>query len=218
MKNAHSLLLQTAAPKAVIFDLDGTLVSSTLDFLAISEEVGCKPGHDILHYTKSLADNERLKAEQIIRNHEMRDAQSAHAIEGVLETLEALKLRNIDTAIITRNSAEATNIKLARTGLMVEHVITREQAPPKPAPDALIQVAARWQHAPRECVYVGDFKYDLEAARNANMHAAWFSNGVNQIPAYAKLAHFRFDHYEEFFNRLDAYWKVNNRSNNWLPN
>ena len=214
MKNTDSMLLQTPGPKAVIFDLDGTLVSSNLDFLAISNEVGCIPGHDILQYTKRLADNERLKAEQIIRDHEMRDAESACAIEGALETLEALKQDNIDTAIITRNSAEATRIKLARTGLMVEHVITREQAPPKPAPDALIQVASRWQHAPRECIYVGDFKYDLEAARNANMHAAWFSNGIDKIPAYAKLAHFCFDHYEEFFNRLDAYWAVNNRSNN----
>ncbi len=207
MKKTDSPPLQTLAPKAIIFDLDGTLVSSTLDFLALCKEVGCTPGHDILQYTKALPDNERQKVEQIIYEHEMRDAESSHVIEGVHDTLKALKQANIDTAIITRNSAEATSIKIARTGLMVEHVITREQAPPKPAPDALLQVAARWQHAPKDCIYVGDFKYDLEAARNANMHAAWFSNGADPTPSYAQLAHFRFDHYEEFFNSLDAYWQ-----------
>jgi HAD superfamily hydrolase (TIGR01509 family) len=211
MKKSESSLLQTLAPKAVIFDLDGTLVSSTLDFPTMCKEVGCVPGHDILEYAKTLSGNDRQKVEQIIYNHEMRDAESAGVIEGVHDTLESLKQANIDIAIVTRNSAEATNMKLARAGLTVEYVVTREQAPPKPAPDALLQVAARWQHVPRDCVYVGDFRYDLEAARNADMHAAWFSNGVDKTPSYAELAHFRFDHYQEFFSCLDRYWQGSER-------
>lgn len=203
--------LKVAAPKAVIFDLDGTLVSSSLDFVALCKEVGCTPGDDILEYTRRLGGGKRQKAEQIIYDHEMRDAESAQVIDGVHDTLHALKQANIDTAIITRNSAEATRIKIARTNLNVEYVITREQAPPKPAPDALLQVAAHWQHEPRNCLYVGDYRYDLEAARNANMHAVWFSNGCKVEPTYAHLAHFRFDHYQRFFRRLNAYWQDNSR-------
>lgn len=195
------------SPKAVIFDLDGTLVSSSLDFLALCKETGCIPGQDILQYTKALPYEDRKKVEQIIYEHEMRDAESAHVIEGVHDALFALEQANIDTAIITRNSAKATQIKLARAGLTVECVITREQAPPKPAPDGLLHVAERWQHAPRDCVYIGDFRYDLEAALNANMHAGWFSNGVEEIPAYADLAHFSFDHYHDLIPRLDTYWR-----------
>ncbi|MFD2229066.1 HAD family hydrolase [Alkalimarinus sediminis] len=207
IKNTISPLLQEAAPKAIIFDLDGTLVSSNLDFSALSKEVGCSPGDDILKYTESLPAYERRKAEQIIYDYEMKDAASSVVIDGVHDMLVALKQASIDTAIVTRNSAEATSIKLARAGLLVEHVITREEAPPKPAPDALLQVAARWQHSPVECIYVGDFRYDLEAALNANMHAAWFSNGVDTPPSYAQLAHFTFDHYRDFLNRLNDYWQ-----------
>jgi len=35
-------------PKAVIFDLEGTLVSSSLDFTAIREQTACGPGQDLL--------------------------------------------------------------------------------------------------------------------------------------------------------------------------
>jgi len=194
-------------PKAVIFDLDGTLVSSSLDFLALCRETGCTPGNDILAYTRDLPPPERTRVEQIIHEHEMRDAESAQVIEGVHHTLDALRQACIDTAIITRNSAKATRLKLARAGLAVEHVITRENAPPKPAPDALLMIASHWQYDPRDCVYVGDFRYDLEAAHNANMHAAWFSNGGMTEPDYARLAHFRFDHYDDFLQCLRSYWR-----------
>jgi len=137
----------------------------------------------------------------------MRDAESATIIDGVATTLAELKALGIKTAIVTRNSSKATQIKLQRTGLDVEKVITREDAPPKPAPDALLKIANGWQHKPENCVYVGDFRYDLEAALNAQMHAVWFSNGMSPTPIYSEMAHFSFNHYDEFIGRLTKYWQ-----------
>jgi len=51
-------------------------------------------------------------------------------------------------------------------------VLTREDAPAKPDPTALLMVANTWQLRPEDCLYVGDFIYDQQAAENAGMR--WF--------------------------------------------
>ncbi|MFT5717516.1 MAG: HAD superfamily hydrolase (TIGR01509 family) [Oleiphilaceae bacterium] len=191
-------------PEAVIFDLDGTLVSSNLDFRTICEQAGCVPGQDILRYMETLPLEERSRVSQIIHDHEMADALSCEVLPGVKAMLKALELKNIRMAIVTRNSASATQIKLARTGIALKHVITREDAPPKPAPDALINLAKQWGIEQKSCVYVGDYIYDIEAAHRANMHAALYSDA--SLPDFADQAHFVFRHHDEFEEVLMDYW------------
>jgi HAD superfamily hydrolase (TIGR01549 family) len=195
-------------PSAVIFDLDGTLVTSSLNFSVICQEIGCQKGTDVLKYIESLPGPQKREAEMIVHEHELRDAQSAIVIDGVVEALSELRKNNIDVGIVTRNSREATNIKLERTNIQVEHVITREEVKPKPAPDALLKLANNWGHASQHCFYVGDYVYDLEAARNARMHSVWFGNGVVSRPDYTTLADLTFNHYDEFLSLLNDYWKA----------
>ena len=55
-------------------------------------------------------------------------------------------------------------------------VATREIGPDKPAPDSFRLVAERMGLKPREIVYVGDHpENDVEAPRSAGMHTVWFS-------------------------------------------
>jgi HAD superfamily hydrolase (TIGR01549 family) len=191
-------------PEAVIFDLDGTLVSSSLDFKAIREQAGCEEGQDILRYMETLLPVEKNRVAQIIHEHEMADAHNAQVLSGVNDMLKALEQKNIRMAIVTRNSASATQIKLARTGITLKHVITREDAPPKPAPDALITLAKQWRIKQQSCVYVGDYVYDLEAARRANMHSALYADAG--LPDFAGQAHFVFRHHDDFETALMTYW------------
>jgi HAD superfamily hydrolase (TIGR01549 family) len=163
---------------------------------------------DVLAFMDSLPEQKKRKAEKIVYAHELRDAESATVIDGVLEVLSELKRNNIDTGIVTRNSLKATKIKLERTNIEVQHVITREAAKPKPAPDALIAMANKWNHVTQNCCYVGDYRYDLEAALNANMHAVWFANNMSVHPDYSVLANLKFNHYGEFVSRLNDYWKA----------
>jgi len=193
-------------PEAVIFDLDGTLVSSNLDFRAIREQTGCMSGQDILCYMETLSLVERSKVAQIIYDHEMKDAHSCEVLPGVHAMLKALEQKNTRIAIVTRNSAPATQIKLARTGINLEHVITRDDAPPKPAPDALINLAKLWGVEQKNCVYVGDYVYDIEAAHRANMHSALYSTAG--LPDFAEQAHFVFHHHDEFEAVLMDYWNA----------
>ncbi|MFT7373667.1 MAG: HAD superfamily hydrolase (TIGR01509 family) [Oleiphilaceae bacterium] len=196
--------IKRSMPEAVIFDLDGTLVSTRLDFLAICKQTGCVPGQDILRYMETLSSVERSRVAQVIHEHEMEDAYNCEVLPGVNAMLKALEQKNIRTAIVTRNSAPATRIKLARTGIALQHVITREDAPPKPAPDALINLAKQWGIAQKACVYVGDYVYDIEAAHRANMHSALYADAG--LPEFADQAHFVFRHHDEFETVLMDYW------------
>ena len=195
--------------KAILFDLDGTLVHSALDFKQIRKDIDCPEGQDVLSYLDILSTEAKLNAEEIIRRHELDDAHSAQVIHGASCLLERLEVRGLKTAIVTRNSYEATQIKLEKCGIKVPYVLTREDAPAKPAPQGLLYFSEKWSLAPQECVYVGDYLYDLQAANNAKMHACLYleENQSKVFPEYSVLADFICHDYKMFEQGLSDYLK-----------
>lgn len=193
--------------KAILFDLDGTLVHSSLDFKQIRQDIACPESEDVLKYIASLSIGERDLAEKIIVQHELNDARNSKIIPGVEELLNRLAEHGLKTGIITRNSAEATQIKMQRCGLNIEVVLTREDAPAKPDPSGLLHFTHMWGFKPNECVYVGDYLYDLEAANNAAMHACLYLNEdlPNQEPYYAKKADFICKNFDAFESDVRSY-------------
>lgn len=186
--------------KAVIFDLDGTLVHSNLDFRRIRREIACPDEVDILEHIAQLSAEQKVQAQDIVEKHEWLDARTASVISGVHETLDALREREIFTAVVTRNSAKATRFKMESAELDFDLVFTREDAPAKPNPAALLEIAQRWDLQSEHCVYVGDYIYDLQAAHNAGMIAGLFAPGKR--PPYADDAHFVFDNWQDFDKAL----------------
>ncbi|UAA38205.1 HAD family hydrolase [Paraneptunicella aestuarii] len=181
--------------QGVIFDLDDTLLTANIDFAAIREAIGCEPGKDILAYAASLDSTKSQWAYEIIREYELHDAKDAQWIPGAKDMLDALHAANIPTAIVTRNSQEAVQIKLSNNQVNIDRVITREHAPPKPDPTALLLLAQEWQLNPKNVAYVGDFLYDILAANNANMHACLYLK--RGWVDYAEKADFTFEDYTE---------------------
>ena len=181
---------------AVIFDLDETLLTANIDFNAIRKAIGCDKGKDILAHLDTMTDEEqRKKAQDYIRQHELQDAHNAEWIPGAKTMVAKLQEANFPVAIVTRNSSEATQIKLTKNNVNINRVITREHAPPKPDPTALLQLADEWRIAPENIAYVGDYIYDVLAANNANMHACLYLR--RGMADYAKKADFTFAHYTE---------------------
>lgn len=189
--------------KAIIFDLDGTLVSSSLDFAQMRKDLGCPSGEDILTYIEALSADEQSKARAIVYRHEMADAQSVKLLPGVKELLEMLSGWNMRTAIVTRNSREATRKKLQQVALELDTVLTRECAPAKPHPGALLQLCQEWNISADQAVYVGDYLYDLLAAENAQMHSCLYVQ--DSVPDYAEKAGFVCQDYSKFFTLFEAY-------------
>ncbi|MFG1491656.1 HAD-IA family hydrolase, partial [Oceanospirillum sp. HFRX-1_2] len=154
--------------KGVIFDLDGTLVSSSLDFKWLREQVSCPSDEDILAFAANLKDPFlRDRAHSIIEKHELDDAHQAGWIPGAKEFVECLNRLNFPMAIVTRNFQQAAQIKIRNNAMPITRVITREEAPAKPDPTALLLIASEWRLQPEQVMYVGDFRYDVEAANNA---------------------------------------------------
>jgi len=156
--------------EGVIFDLDGTLVESELDFSAMRKHLGCPPGTDVLTFIESLPDaRDRQQAHDYIVEQELADAQQARWLEQGKQILETALLQSLPVAIVTRNCRQASRIKIENNNIPVQLVLTREDAPAKPDPTALLQVARQWGIAPEKCMYVGDFLYDEQAAKRAGM-------------------------------------------------
>lgn len=156
--------------RGVIFDLDGTLVSSTLDFALIRQQIGCPENTDLLSFIDAMpVESERDQAARIVLQHELDDARNAMWLSGAREFVSRLAQQQLPMAIVTRNCIQATAIKLQNNQVPIDLVITREDAPAKPQPDALLMVAQEWQLPPEQLLYVGDYVYDELAAQNAGM-------------------------------------------------
>jgi len=163
--------------KAVVFDLDNTLVSSTLNFSEIREQLGCPDNEDLLEFVGKLSGGDRLSANQTILDHELADALSATKLPGTDELLNLLSSLGIPVAIVTRNCELAANLKLKHTQLDIPIVLTREHHKAKPAPDALYHLSDQWGMPTENMLYVGDYIYDLQTAQNANTMSCLVSYG-----------------------------------------
>ncbi len=163
-------------PRAVLFDMDGTLTEPMLDFPRIKAEMGIGPG-PILESLEELDESRRPLAEAILLRHEKTAAEQSRLNEGCGELLAWLKDRGIAMALITRNSRLSAATVTARHGLDFDALITREDGPFKPDPFSLILACQRLGVGHDEAWMVGDGQYDVEAAIAARIRAVWISHG-----------------------------------------
>ncbi|MBI1248928.1 HAD-IA family hydrolase [bacterium] len=165
--------------QGVIFDMDGTLVDSGLDFTAMRSEMGLTAGLPILEQLSRLTDDDRRTKEEILHRHEFAGADRARLIEGAQPLLEAIRQQGRLMAILTRNSRPTTQHTLAKLG--IEHffdvVLCREDGPHKPDPWAIQEICRRWQLPVSQVVMVGDFYLDLLTAQNAGCASILYTGG-----------------------------------------
>ena len=173
--------------RGVIFDLDGTLIDSRLDFDQMRRDMEFTAGQLILETLEALPEGARKdRCREVLRQHEYRGAMSATLIPGAAELMAELDRRRIPQAILTRNSREMTELSLRRLQLAFSQVLTREDAPPKPDPEGLHIICRNWLIDPGDVVFVGDFHFDVIAGRRAGMPTILYAPGPR--PDYAHEA------------------------------
>jgi HAD superfamily hydrolase (TIGR01509 family) len=153
--------------RGLIFDLDGTLVDSGLDFNLMRREMGLADGLPLLETIERLSDQEAARCWQILERHELEGARRATLYPGVRDFLDQIDRRGIARAIFTRNCRSLTAMTLDRLEVAFDQVVCREDGPVKPHPKAIWQICANWGIAPGHCLVVGDHRFDILAGRSA---------------------------------------------------
>lgn len=172
----------------VLFDLDGTLTVPVLDFPALRRAIGAPPGASIIHTIQDMPQPQRAAAEAIIREAELDAAHRAQPNFGAIELVQWLHSGGFATGIITRNFREAVDVTLAALGLTFDVVITRDCAPPKPAPDPVLEALRRLGRGAPTALMVGDYVDDLTSGRHAGTLTCLVMNGPGPAAFEADLA------------------------------
>jgi HAD superfamily hydrolase (TIGR01549 family) len=182
--------------RGVIFDLDGTLVDSALDFDVMRREIGLPPGEPILEAIAQMPPSEARRALSVVERHEQVGAERAVLLPGVADFLAELAGRGMLAAIITRNSRVITDAVLRKAPLAFSLALTRDDGPIKPDPWCVEEIRRAWG-APRESVaLIGDSIYDIQTGRRAGVRTALYTGGRARV-AGAELADFVFASFEQ---------------------
>lgn len=178
--------------KAVLFDLDGTLIDSAPDLGAAADKMRVDRGIPSLpldtyrHMAGAGArgmlgiafgmtpESEGFAEmrEEFFRNYEKCMTERTYAFEGVAQLIHSLQSAPLAWGVVTNKSMRFTDpltqqMPLFASAAAVVSGDTTPHAKPHPAP--LLEAARRMQIAPENCIYVGDDERDIQAGRAAGM-------------------------------------------------
>lgn len=182
-------MMSIVPPQAIIFDMDNTIIQSTIDFTAMKKSVfgflqqrGLLPGnYDPIHKTSAqLIEEARTSSAnpeewlpfvwEVIAEIEkegMREAGLEPGAENVLKQLHG----RLPLVILTNNAYEAAITALRETGTLgfFDHVVGREQMVQlKPSPTGVLYIHKLYPHLePSSWLSVGDSWIDGKAAIDA---------------------------------------------------
>ncbi len=168
--------------RAVLFDLDGTLIDSRdriirlwkwwaarrgLDFEPLLDVIHGRPAVESIRLVAPQLNSEDEVAE--LETEEIRDMHDVRLIPGALELLASLT--GAPWAIVTSGSTRAAEARIRHVGLPRPPVlITADQIKKgKPAPDAYLLGAAQLGSSPADCIVVEDAPVGVAAAAAAGM-------------------------------------------------
>jgi len=178
--------------RAVLFDLDGTLVDSAPDLgsaadrMRLARGMPSLPLEDYRPHAGSGArgilgvafgvspehsEYETLREEFYCR-YEACLTEQTRAFSGVAELLEALLLRGLSWGVVT-NKAQRFSMPLTRAMPLFASaatIVSGDTTPhTKPHPAPLLEAARRLNLPPTDCIYVGDDARDILAGHAAGM-------------------------------------------------
>ncbi len=206
--------------KLIIFDLDGTLIDSSIDIAnAINyaiEPYGARPitvketislvGEGITRLIEKLIERESINADRNALTERFLEHYSAHLIDnttiypGVRETLQ--KLKDYKKAVIS-NKREALSTKILNDlGLLkyLDLVVGSDTTPErKPSPIPILHVLSRLNIKPEETVIVGDSNFDIEAGKAAGIKTIAVTYGYRPLDLL-KGADFIIDRMDELID------------------
>jgi len=178
--------------RAVLFDLDGTLIDSAPDLGAAADQMRTARGLASLPaeryrpmagagargmlgvafgITPDAPDYDTLR-EEFFSNYEARMTQTTYAFDGIAELLADIEARGLLWGVVTNKSSRFTDPLTRAMPLFANAraVVSGDTTPhSKPHPAPLFEAATRLGLPPEACIYVGDDERDIVAGRAAGM-------------------------------------------------
>ena len=183
--------------KAVIFDLDDTLVESTVNYtkfktlvienmISQGEPKGVySPSETVVAIiaryegrmraqgmTEDLLRARLADLDRIMDGVELERVSETKAINGATRLLTFLRDNGVRIGVLTRGCEEYAKSALARTGMadLVDAVECRNsRTPPKPNPEAYLKLVKALGVRREETIFVGDHPIDAQCAANAGV-------------------------------------------------
>ncbi len=182
--------------KAIIFDLDGTLLDTLKDLAlsvnAVLERKGY-PGHPVDAYRYFVGDgidlliertfpaaawsgnNLNLLVNEVKEEYSRRWNDHTVPFPGVPEMLDSLEQKVVPKAIFSNKPHEfalLTVEKLLTDWYFFDVIGIGPEMPRKPDPTGALQIAAKMKLNPAEIVYVGDTDTDMKTALAGGFYPA----------------------------------------------
>jgi phosphoglycolate phosphatase len=178
--------------RAVLFDLDGTLIDSAPDLGAAADKMRTDRGLPSLPYelyrplagagargmlkvafdlTPEHADFLVMREEFFV-NYEASMTERTYVFDGVEDLIEHLQLRQMPWGVVTNKMARFTDPLTAAMPLFASAraIVSGDTTPhSKPHPEPLFEAARRLALPPEHCLYVGDDERDIVAGLAAGM-------------------------------------------------
>jgi phosphoglycolate phosphatase len=179
------------APRAILFDLDGTLadtapdLAQAINLLRRDADLAPTP-YDLLRPVASAGargmlkvafdlapedDDYEAKRIAFLDNYAARLVVDSSLFPGVPAMLDGITSLGLGWGIVTNKAQRFTTPLVAQIGLQEAGCVisgdTMAHAKPHPAP--LFEAAKRLGLAPEQCWYAGDDSRDIEAGRAAGM-------------------------------------------------
>jgi 2-phosphoglycolate phosphatase len=195
-------------PRAVLFDLDGTLIDSAPDLAGACNEMRTDRGLAVLPYERlrrmvgsgargmvgasfGLAPGDEgylALRDEFLARYEARMTRETRIFAAMTPVLSWLGDQALPWGIVTNKATRFAAPLVEWLGLAGQAAVlvcgdTVAHAKPHPAP--LLEAALRLGLAPGDCVYVGDDRRDVDAGRAAAMAtviAAWGYLGEGDMP------------------------------------
>jgi phosphoglycolate phosphatase len=180
--------------RAVLFDLDGTLLDTLKDIANSVNKALLHlgfPRHELEAYKHFVGDGREILAIRTLPEHHRDPAtviklaasineeylkhwgDSTCCYQGIPELLNALTIGNIKMAILSNKPHSFTEIMVPRllSRWHFEIVVgALSSVPKKPDPTAALQISQRLDIPPSEFIYLGDSDIDMKTATAANMY------------------------------------------------
>jgi HAD superfamily hydrolase (TIGR01509 family) len=193
--------------RAVIFDLDGTLVRFNVDFRAVRAEVRSflisqgvpasvlSLNESIFEMlkkmevfirncgeTEGVIERIRKQALAIAEKYEVEAAKTTTILPGVIEVLKTLREMGLKIGLCTVSSERSVNIIMQRFKMncLFDVVISREHVRRvKPDIEHIERALKALEVSPREAMVVGDSYVDMKCASDVGAVAVGLLTGVS---------------------------------------